>query len=337
MLRQLHRADGSARNIHLGGWKKQTHDPRDEAFRLKLPQGFLGSLPVLVDLRSICSAVEDQGDLGSCTANAFASIVEANEIKGGATKLGATPTAATVTVSGIATQSNGTTTFSVSVVPPAPAPTPPTPPAPPTPPTPPAPPAPPKKLVQVSRLFEYYATRVKVERTPASEDSGATIRDTIKAGVTYGVADESAWPYNITQFSVNPPQAVWTAASTHKVTSYHAIADGDGATLRATLASGYPIEFGFTVFDYMLSAAMSTKGYLPLPGANESVQGGHAVVLVGYNDQYKTPDGKIVKAYLVRNSWGTAWGLGGYFWMAAEYVENPNLSSDFWVINSSPV
>ena len=74
-------------------------------------------------------------------------------------------------------------------------------------------------------------------------------------------------------------------------------------------ASGYLIEFGFTVYDYMMSSDMAKKAYLPLPGSGESVQGGHAVCLVGYQDQFKTPDGKTTKAYLVRNSWGTSWAL----------------------------
>jgi C1A family cysteine protease len=325
MLRKLHRADGSVRDIHLGGWKKQTHDSRDEAFRLKLPQGFLGALPVQADLRDICSKIEDQGDLGSCTANGFSALVESNEIRGGATKLSAIVAAlASVTVSNIVTQNDGSTTFSVSVVPPAPTPTPTPPPAPPA-----------KKLIEVSRLFEYYATR-KIERT-VSEDSGASIRDTIKAAAKYGVVSESLWPYNIAKFAVNPPDSVWNEAIGHKVTSYHSIADGDGATFRSTLVSGYLIEFGFNVFDYMLSSDMAKKGYLPLPADSESVQGGHAVCLVGYNDQYKTPSGKITKAYLIRNSWGTSWGLSGYYWMDAAYVENQSLSSDFWVVQSSPV
>ena len=36
----------------------------------------------------------------------------------------------------------------------------------------------------------------------------------------------------------------------------------------------------------------------------------HAVVVVGYAD---TEDG--VPFYIIRNSWGTSWGMEGYFWM----------------------
>lgn len=324
MLKIAHRADGTTRQVHLKGWKKQTVDLRDEEYRLKLHGSFL-AIPTTWDNRPICSPVEDQGELGSCTANMFAGLIESNEVKRGKPgssllSLGAAAVAS-VTTSGVSVQSDGSIIFTTKVVPPAP-----TPPAPtPNPPAP-TPPAP-AKLVQVSRLFEYYATR-KIEGT-TTEDAGASIRDAIKAGVLYGVADESAYPYDITKFAVNPPSGIWTAAATHKVTSYHSIADGDIQTMKSALATGFLVGFGFNVYDYFMSASMASKGILPVPGPSEQLQGGHAVCLVGYDDSKKM--------FLVRNSWGTSWGQAGYFWMAYDYVANKQLASDFWVVNSSPV
>lgn len=353
-IKTLHRADNTTRSIHLGGWRKQTTDVRDEAYRLKLHGAFL-AIPTTCDNRPVCSPIEDQGDLGSCTANMFAGLVESNEIKRGAPasvlhSAVAAAVGASVVVSSATVLANGNITFTTTVTPPAaPAPTPPAPPAPtppappaPTPPappapTPPAPPAPvPAKLVRASRLFEYYGTR-KIEGT-TSEDSGATIRDAIKCGVTYGVADESVWPYDVSKFKTNPATAIWTAAATHKVTSYHSIADGDLQTMKSTLASGSLVGFGFQVYDYFMSSAMAAKGLVGTPGASEQLQGGHAVCLVGYDDTMAMPDG-TKGAFLVRNSWGTGWGWqgSGYFWMSYAYVGNTNLCSDFWVVVSAPL
>jgi C1A family cysteine protease len=61
-----------------------------------------------------------------------------------------------------------------------------------------------------------------------------------------------------------------------------------------------------------------------MPKTNEKVVGGHAVVAVGYDD--------AAKLFIVRNSWGAAWGLKGYFTMPYGYLTEENLSDDFWTI-----
>jgi len=339
MHKTAHHADGTTRQIHMGGWKKQFHDARDEAYRVKL-HGSLFKIASSYDNRPTCSPVVDQGDLGSCTANMFAGLVEFNEIK----RIGPNYTALqalldkskpSVTVSAIHNHNDGSITFTTTVIPtPGPTPTPTPGPAPAPTPT----PSPTPKLERASRLFEYYGTR-KIEGT-INEDSGATIRDAIKCGVTYGVADEAAWPYDVSKFTVNPPSVIWTTAATHKVTSYHSIADGDIQTMKTVLASQFLIGFGFQVYDYFMSADMASKGMLPYPSKSEQLQGGHAVCLVGYDDSkvITRADGtKSTGAFLVRNSWGTGWGLAGYFWMAYDYVSDTNLCSDFWVVQSQPI
>jgi C1A family cysteine protease len=256
-------------------------------------------------------------------------LIESNEIRAGyalAEHQAATAAGPTVTTSTPVAKPDGSIIFQVTVKPaaaPQPTPTP----------TPTPTPSPPiKKFVDVSRLLHYYATR-KIEGT-TGEDAGATIRDTIKAGVTYGMADEKLWPYDISKFAVNPPSGVWTEAAKHKVVSYHSIADGDIETMKTTLLTGQLVEFGFAVYDYMLSAQMAANGILPRPVSGETEQGGHAVALVGFDDNMAMPDGSK-GAFLVRNSWGTGWGIAGYFWMAYNYVGDANLASDFWVVVSS--
>ena len=67
------------------GWIKQKEDVRDYGFGrmvrlLKIP--FLTIPPVVLN-RNWCSAVQDQGNLGSCTANAWAGLLQYNECKNG--------------------------------------------------------------------------------------------------------------------------------------------------------------------------------------------------------------------------------------------------------------
>ena len=64
------------------------------------------------------------------------------------------------------------------------------------------------------------------------------------------------------------------------------------------------------------------SGSGPLPGRGERVLGGHAVLTCGYDD--------ATGRFLVRNSWGPGWGMGGYFTVPYGYWTNANLASDFW-------
>ena len=57
--------------------------------------------------------------------------------------------------------------------------------------------------------------------------------------------------------------------------------------------------------------------------------GGHAVVAAGYDQA----EGR----FLVRNSWGAQWGMGGYFTMPFQYLTDPMLAADFWTIRKVPV
>jgi C1A family cysteine protease len=61
------------------GWVPDIPDQRDYLLSavLKVP----ARLPIKVDLRLLCSKVEDQGQLGSCTANALAGAIEFLERK----------------------------------------------------------------------------------------------------------------------------------------------------------------------------------------------------------------------------------------------------------------
>jgi C1A family cysteine protease len=55
--------------MHKLGWTPDVPDARDHQFMSAIPPA---KLPIKVDLRSKCPPVLDQGDLGSCTANAIA-------------------------------------------------------------------------------------------------------------------------------------------------------------------------------------------------------------------------------------------------------------------------
>src|SRR5690242_18662773 len=62
------------RKIAGFGWSPDLPDQRDHLFSAPLLK--LGPLPAKVDLRKQCPKVYDQGQIGSCTANAIAGAIE---------------------------------------------------------------------------------------------------------------------------------------------------------------------------------------------------------------------------------------------------------------------
>lgn len=177
------------------------------------------------------------------------------------------------------------------------------------------------KFAHLSRIFVYYNERV-IEKD-VDKDNGAQISDGIKVLINIGACVEQDCPYIVTAFAVKPSDAAYQDAVKHRIVGYARV-DQNIDAMKHALASGYPIAFGFEVFDAFESDEVASTGILNMPGKLEKNQGGHAVLMVGYDD--------ATQRVLVRNSWGPDWGQGGYFTMPYSYVTNPNLASDFWCI-----
>ena len=247
------------RKISRYGWQPDLPDQRD--FHYKATPAFIAKLPPKIDLRKNCPPVYDQGQLGSCTANAIGGAFEFELMKQKA------------------------------------------------------------PVFIPSRLFIYYNERT-IEHT-VSQDAGAQIRDGMKSVNQQGVCPEPLWPYVVSKFTEKPPATAFNAALKHQVLSYQRVS----RTLnqfKACLASGYPFVFGFTVYESFESQQVAKTGKLNMPKKNEQVVGGHAILAVGYDDKSKR--------FIIRNSWGSNWGLAGYFTMPYDYLTEENLSDDFWTI-----
>jgi C1A family cysteine protease len=232
------------------------------------------SLPPTVDLRQWCSPIEDQGDLGSCTANAGVGLLEYFQKRA----------------------------YS--------------------------------KHLDASRLFLYKVTR---NLMGIKGDEGAELRTTMKAMVLFGIPPESYWPYKIEAFDEEPQAFCYAFAQSYKTTKYYRL-DPPGQTtdktmeaVKKSLAAGLPPMFGFTVYS-SIPPSGDGKGEIPFPGPGDSVEGGHAIVAVGYDDKKKV--GKDSGALLIRNSWGTGWGDKGYGWLPYSYVLK-GLAVDFWTLVDS--
>jgi C1A family cysteine protease len=242
------------------GWLPDLPDQRDHLFAA--PPAVVSALPSNVDLTADCPPVYDQGQLGSCTANAIGGALEFDQMK--------------------------------------------------------------QKLADVftpSRLFIYYNERV-MEGTVAS-DSGAQIRDGIKGVGAQGACHETTWPYDVTKFADQPPQDAYDDGKAHPAVAYQRVVR-DLTQMKGCLAAGFPFVFGFSVYESFEGQAVAQSGHAAMPGPGEKLIGGHAVMAVGYDDANQW--------WIVRNSWGTSWGMAGYFTLPYTYLTTRGLSSDFWTI-----
>ncbi len=176
-------------------------------------------------------------------------------------------------------------------------------------------------LMRGSKLAQYYWTR-QIEGTTAW-DSGAYVRDAIKALANTGYAPVADWPYNVQYFSVQPASKAFLDAPAHKALKYVAVPN-DVASIKAAIYSGYAVIVGFTVYQNFFNPV---NGIIPWPSG--SVAGGHCVRLIGWDDSKNPLFGGT--AWEFPNSWSTAWGVGGYAWLPSNILQS--LGSDFWLIS----
>jgi len=172
-------------------------------------------------------------------------------------------------------------------------------------------------FVALSRQFIYFSERF-LEGT-IKEDSGAQIRNGIKGLKRWGVCTEDLWPYDKSNMMVTPPDPAYADALHRRIAVYAKIKTPD--EMKACLFAGFPFVGGFPVFESMETPQCMSTGIIPIPQDGEKVLGGHAIMIVGFTNDH----------LIVRNSWGTAAGDKGYFYMPFWFVEN-GLMRDCWTI-----
>lgn len=175
-----------------------------------------------------------------------------------------------------------------------------------------------------SRLQTYYNSRYLEGTT--RWDAGASVRDSIKSVRAWGACSEQKgyWPYNIKNFTKCPPAKCYAEKSlVGWAVSYARVVGSDSLSIKQAVSANQPVVFGFTVYNSFFD--INSTGNMPMPNlSRENQQGGHAVVIVGWDD--------VKGAWEVRNSWGVNWGDDGYFWMPYEYTISGQYCSDFWAI-----
>ena len=172
-----------------------------------------------------------------------------------------------------------------------------------------------------SHLFLYYNGRV-IGGGPVAQDTGLTVAEACKSAAEYGACPERMWPYIISEFATQPSQKCYTKAAKFRISNYVQVPQTLQA-LKHTLVDGFPVIFGILVYSSFMSDQVARTGIVPMPNTTrESLEGGHCVLLIGYDD--------VAQRFTCMNSWSTGWGDQGFFSIPYDYVLHSDLASDFW-------
>ena len=160
---------------------------------------------------------------------------------------------------------------------------------------------------QLSAEWAYYHA---LKRDGAAPHDGATMGGMLEALRLDGQPEETAWPYITKMFTDLkawiPPKAdpVFRRASTPRTATVEAIID--------RLDADDPVLFTMSV---------STSFFKPGPGgvidATEPLEPKRVHALIAVRHGHRQQETFV----LVRNSWGEAWGIEGYGWLATSYLK----------------
>jgi C1A family cysteine protease len=196
------------------------------------------------------------------------------------------------------------------------------------------------KDIDLSELYFYYQERK--EDGDITDDGGSTIERSAEVSTITGTCKEDLEPYDISKFADAPSAEADADAKNHKVvTKYKLQTINDILYCVGVLKK--PVLIGIDVYESL--EEIGADGYVPMPKIGEQSLGGHAVNICGYfwkdkgifNEIEKGLESFLVKFkynglyFIVRNSWGEAFGDKGYMYIPAEFLQK--YSYDWWHID----
>ena len=131
--------------------------------------------------------------------------------------------------------------------------------------------------------------------------------------VNEGAASCGRMPYSEGNYTNQPDSATRSEAQQYRADSYKTISCAKLDLIKAKLAQGLPIVGSFQITRDMqfLGPGGFWDSFTP------PVIGGHAMAVIGYDDNKTSPGGHR-GAFKFVNSWGTGYGLDGFGWITYE-------------------
>jgi C1A family cysteine protease len=151
-----------------------------------------------------------------------------------------------------------------------------------------------------------------------------------------GECRESIWPYNpnlpCNNNGVMPGNAMGDAAG-YKLPTI-VLNPKDVGAIKNALAGGSVCEFSIPVYNsWYQSAATRLSGRITMRLGSEPYVGGHAMCLIGYQDDASSPGGGF---FMLRNSWGPTWGSTCPYGAGNGTIPYAYLVNDGWEAVTTP-
>lgn len=145
--------------------------------------------------------------------------------------------------------------------------------------------------------------------------AGTRIRDAFKVMRKFGACRDTLWPFSASLPIPDRERAIKLNAMQFRIGNYCNLSSN--AARRAHLAKAGPFVVGVPVYSNWPGSGQPGDAIIPDPGG--VARGGHAVLVVGYDDDKKL--------FRFQNSWGRNWGKRGYGFFTYDYMEHVSWSS----------
>ena len=152
-----------------------------------------------------------------------------------------------------------------------------------------------------------------------------------------------SWPYVYLKYTQAPPIETSFAALNYQGVTY-ALIDKPGLQMSSTASvKTFWLQDILWSLDLIVYPSLWAGRILmvvpsPVPTKNEQIHDGHAIVAVGYDDNYvttnTTDNSTSTGALFIKNSWETTWANAGYGYLPYWYLQNGH-ASDFWTLTSA--
>ena len=158
-----------------------------------------------------------------------------------------------------------------------------------------------------------------------SIDSGMSFWNGLSILQNQGAATLVSFPYDSHDSCTQPSQEVQEEAWQYRIERFENIycrqGTADIQALKALLANGDPFAIAVPVYRSFYSVT-STSPVVPRHTEGETFFGGHALFVVGYDDN--------IGGFKAVNSWGSYWGQDGYCYLSYDFVQYDSWES--WVM-----